>query len=398
MIKVNCDLCGSMDFKELYTFDLQILVKDKQYKTTVTNGICLKCGLVFQNPRPTEREMVRFYENQFGDPRLFLETKKMGSRSRLNQAIFIEKHLLSSGRHVLDIGSSDGYFLHLLKEKGWKVLGIDISKKAAQFAKTKYGIYTIIGSFEKCNLKDKFDLITIRNTLEHVYRPAKVLKLINRKLKKDGFLFIEVPNLLSARVESIADYFGFQHLTTFSPNTISALLKKTGFKVIIISTNTGYQGMHILAQKNPGKVDEEFSFKINHDVKTAIRFINEYKIAKKYFLHKITTKINSVINISHKGRGLLIFGAGEHSAQLFEQTKISRANIIGFIDNSREKWGKKILGYNIYSPNDLLKLSANVILISSYDSQNAIYQQLQKFSGLKSRIIKLYSKIISYES
>jgi len=119
-------------------------------------------------------------------------------------------------KSVLDIGSSMGLILKILKEKyNCKVIGVEICEKFREYSH-KIGIKTVESIKE---LKTKFDLITIFQTLEHLTEPMEMLKNIRRRLTKDGILLIEVP-LMNYRLA---------HPMVFTEATFVNMLNKSGF-------------------------------------------------------------------------------------------------------------------------------------------------------------------------
>lgn len=144
---------------------------------------------------------------------------------------------------ALEVGSSTGVFLSLLKERGWEVQGIEPSAAAADTAK-KRGIPTFNTAFEKAELKDStFDLVIFNHVLEHMENPVEILKKANQVLKKDGAILIDVPNFasLSARIWGSRWRYILpkEHQWHFTPKSLSLLLEKAGFKVIYWETRSG---------------------------------------------------------------------------------------------------------------------------------------------------------------
>ena len=71
--------------------------------------------------------------------------------------------------------------------------------------------------------------------LEHLYNPVSVLRKINHMLKAGGQLILSVPDISGFEVMIFKDKCYTlqvpQHLSHFSPVTISRVLQETGFKV-----------------------------------------------------------------------------------------------------------------------------------------------------------------------
>lgn len=146
---------------------------------------------------------------------------------------------------ALEVGSSTGVFLSLLKEKGWEVQGVEPSFVAG--VAEKNGIPTLNTTFEKAELKSgTFDLVIFNHVLEHMNNPVDILKKANHVLKKDGAILIDVPNFasLSARISGAGWRYILpkEHRWHFTPKSLTALLEKIGFKIVYWETHSGIWG------------------------------------------------------------------------------------------------------------------------------------------------------------
>lgn len=104
----------------------------------------------------------------------------------------------------------------------------------------------------------------------------------------------------------------------------------------------------------------------------------------------LSRRIDDILkNIANKK--VIIYGAGEHSVQLFKETHIGQANIAAIIDRDPAKWGTLINDIKVFSPEDDIKKGVEVVIISSYSFQEEIYEYLSghpEWSRLE--IISLY--------
>lgn len=87
---------------------------------------------------------------------------------------------------------------------------------------------------------NKFDIISIWHVLEHVQKPEEYIKKIYSLLKNNGKLLIEVPNFNAWTRKLTGKYWlGLDleyHLYFFTPESLSTLLKKYGFKIDFVRT------------------------------------------------------------------------------------------------------------------------------------------------------------------
>lgn len=147
---------------------------------------------------------------------------------------------------VLEVGSSTGLFLSLLKNKGWEVQGVEPSKTSTQEA-LKNNILTNNFTFEEAQIPSQsYDLVIFNHVLEHMDDPVNVLQKANSVLKKDGLILIDVPNFgsLSAKLRGANWQYILpkEHRWHFTPKSLITLLAKTGFQTVHWETHSGIWG------------------------------------------------------------------------------------------------------------------------------------------------------------
>lgn len=97
--------------------------------------------------------------------------------------------------NILEIGCGTGETLKTL-EKWGNVYGIDMSKEAIDFCKTKGFKNVVLGDINEMDIseyKNKFDLIVTLDVLEHIQDDVSTLKRMRTMLKDNGYILINVP-------------------------------------------------------------------------------------------------------------------------------------------------------------------------------------------------------------
>ena len=127
----------------------------------------------------------------------YLSKHKLEYFARYRYWIKIIKALLeqnqSSPENILDIGCQYGIFKGLLgKELNLKIIGVDPNKKLVNQKKDIYYGYCHEIPFKNHN----FDFVTLISVFEHIHPTIheKSIKEINRVLKPNGLLFVQMPN------------------------------------------------------------------------------------------------------------------------------------------------------------------------------------------------------------
>jgi len=262
---VNCPLCGKNNYKPYLTNVKELYGGSDNFFTIVK---CCDCQMVFTNPRPTKDTIGYFYPDSAGyyQPRLRSDKdnsiKEKIIRTVLSNyygyefespfdgfSAFFLKMLFSrklavahiprfvAGGRLLDIGCSWGSYAFRMARYGWEVHGIEINKKAAEYAKNTLGLNNIFNGFfdeYKCS-EDFFDVVHMSMALEHIHEPAECLNRVYKILKKGGQLIISVPDISGFEARIYGRYAHMlhvpQHLNHFSPATIKSMLNKIGFTV-----------------------------------------------------------------------------------------------------------------------------------------------------------------------
>lgn len=196
---------------------------------------CINCGLGF----------TQNLNEQTGDyhrDEVYTQNTQQFKNIFNKRVRIIKKFTIKQGR-ILEIGSSTGLLLSIFQKQGWKVLGIEISQKAAEFAREK-GIPILLTSFESVKLpKNSFDVIILNHTLEHLKDPEKVLKKVKALLSREGILFIDVPNFggLSAQIfgKDWPYLLPQEHLWHFTLQSIKYFLTITNFKIVYSERSSG---------------------------------------------------------------------------------------------------------------------------------------------------------------
>lgn len=118
---------------------------------------------------------------------------------------FIEEvKTLKSGMRFLEVGSGYGGICKAFCEKGLKVTGIELLEFASNIAKEKLkgeinsGQAAIINQNvydidPNKDLDEKFDVILLKDTIEHIHNQEKFVAHIIHFLKPDGVIFFAFP-------------------------------------------------------------------------------------------------------------------------------------------------------------------------------------------------------------
>jgi len=96
---------------------------------------------------------------------------------------------------------------------------------------------------------------------------------------------------------------------------------------------------------------------------------------------------------SRKLPSAFIFGSGSTGMQILPLAK-AEYNILGFLDNNEQKWGKSIEEYVIFAPKTVNEMKSDYILIGSID-KDKIISQLESMDVQRHKIITKFVEILT---
>ena len=95
---------------------------------------------------------------------------------------------------VLELGSSHGGFVALMRWAGYEATGLELSPWLVEFARTTFNVPMLQGPLEEQNLKEgTLDAIILMDVLEHVPDPVDTVRRCVSLLKDDGILVVQMP-------------------------------------------------------------------------------------------------------------------------------------------------------------------------------------------------------------
>lgn len=262
----NCPVCEKPSNTLLYS-------KEEALGAVKFSFNILKCGNcshLFSFPLPSSKELNSTYEESkavFLDDlkrtnkkikkwdkgwrrfvlKEYLGYKKTRSRNTLKYlcAFFMSRFTsltllpFHGEGQILDVGCYNGLYLHLLKNLGWQVQGVELDENACKLA-GELDISAFCGELEKARFPEaSFDVVRFNQVLEHIPDPKKTIKETKRLLKKGGRLYISVPNARSLACFLFKDiWLSTGHVQGFSPRSIRYLLEHLGFKIKAVKFNS----------------------------------------------------------------------------------------------------------------------------------------------------------------
>lgn len=140
--------------------------------------------------------------------------------------------------HLLDVGCSSGAFVWIAQNMGLNAEGVEPTEKPLEKAR-EMGLKVHLGLLHEIGFPDNsFDLITLFEVIEHLDKPAELLKECRRILRPNGILVIGTGNTQSWTRKirgSSWEFFDMHrfggHINFFCPKSIAVLATFTGFTI-----------------------------------------------------------------------------------------------------------------------------------------------------------------------
>lgn len=278
--KVKCDLCGSIDQKDI--FISKKINNSRPYFITESLSLphrisrCNNCGFIFAIPSEDISVFLDAYAKMVDEKYIEEEYgRRLSARSILKK---LDK-FKGSGNKLLDIGCCTGFLLYEARDMGWDTSGVELSIWASRYATERFNLKIYNMPLEKANFPNEyFDIIIMQDTIEHLQHPRQTLLEVNRILKTNGVLYINTPDIESFTSKILhAKWWGINqfHLYYFSKRSLNKILNLSGFVVL------GYDSYARIFTLNYWS--ERFK-DYNSMIYRILKFITKIRVIRKSFL------------------------------------------------------------------------------------------------------------------
>lgn len=235
-----CELCGRAPDERLLTTRDLAWGQPGQFNLMRCRG----CGLIITTPRPVPAEIGRYYAPWY-DGRPLESIARERAESPLYRFIHwmrlrvLERSgPLTAGMNVLDVGGGLGdQMACFIARRGVRGTTLDFDPATAAASLVRGRAAVCCGDLLEADLPaEAFDVVTLYETLEHVYRPRATLVAARRVLKPGGRLVIEVPDFDSPWRRVFGRYWFAMmtptHLHHFTKPSLRRVAESAGFAAV----------------------------------------------------------------------------------------------------------------------------------------------------------------------
>ena len=184
---MDCKLCGERDLPLFYTQGNQD--QFRFYR-------CRRCKLVLYDTS------TGVNQEKYVMSRIDPDRPTRPNRLHRQTYAFIRRHRRPPGR-MLDLGCGDGIVLHLARQDGWQVHGVELFPEQVALVRDTLGLdveTSDIAGFR--GAPGSWDVVILTHVLEHLADPVGALRKICELLAPGGIGVLEFPNIdaLDARL------------------------------------------------------------------------------------------------------------------------------------------------------------------------------------------------------
>jgi len=224
---VQCLLCGT---------DEAVPLLNRKWPRHV---VCQRCGLVYQNPRPTVAAILKYYESSYWEGRGDIRADASAGRSAASESRARAITEWTRGRIeptdlVVEIGCGHGEIVSYIRDEfRCRTRGVEPSAAQAAAARQRYGLDVQVSDLDQASLDpNSIKLLILSHVAEHFHEPRKAFQRCADLLAADGLLFVEVPNILTPHPRKrLSTWLAVEHMYYFSPLSLHRLLAECGFSV-----------------------------------------------------------------------------------------------------------------------------------------------------------------------
>jgi SAM-dependent methyltransferase len=236
-----------------------------------------------------------------------------------------EEKKIASGTRVLEIGCGEGGVLRSFLNRGCIVTGIDLSQSRLDIAaklfeeeiKTGKAIFIFGDIYDVgTTLKEKYDLIVLKDTIEHIFNQENLMRFLKSILKDNGKVFLGFPpwqmpfgGHQQVSEKKIFNMLPYIHLL---PNRLyKFILKSLGNKdnfikelMEIKETKLSIEGFEKIIKSAGYKIDKVKFFLINpiYEMKFNLEPREQFKVISRipYLRNFVTTTCYYLLSVNEE--------------------------------------------------------------------------------------------------
>lgn len=379
---MSCPICRGKKIKRIYKLcDNLKIMGDNFPESSSYVAMCETCGLVFTDTEATQQDFLSYYQNGAVAPKYQDMFGEEATNDYYQHLYEILKPYINADSKLLDIAGAWGEFGCFMKEKGYSsFIDLDPNEKCIASAKEK-GLMTVLSDSTDMTLieADSVDMVIMNHTLEHILDVESTMKNIDRVIKADGYLFIEIPDVEGYADEEAAPYnfLTYEHVLHMSMQDMKNLANEYGYEIVeakhYYKKVSNYPSIYAVMRKS-SKKEIEFSDKSEYAM---LKYLEKSKVCLEEF----------ITPLRESKEELILWGIGASTTILLEA--FEGCNVKSLIDRNPKRQGLSFtINKNGFVVEDPSTVGCGTIVILSIPYHDSIERQIREM-GLDNKIVAL---------
>lgn len=386
----SCRACGSNDYHMLLNMgDVPLanaFVKDEQgiEDKTLWPLSLVMCSNLICRLLQIREDVPR--EKLFSDY-LWVTSTSAGAKDHaewLSRKLWDKFGSTSKSPFLVEIASNDGFFLEHYKDVGFKITGVDPSNLADEA--NDRGLTSIRDFFGESvanriiKSQGLADLIVARNVLGHSSQMRDLVSGMKKLLAEDGTLILEVPYAFMMRDETQYDTIFHEHPSYLTIGSIHNLFKNFELKITdiqYVNMNGGSVICEIKHFRNLTSSNDSISLAFEEFIG-----LNEpvgwERFSQDVYRQK-SLLIKMLTSLKAEGKRVVAYGAAAKFMTMLNYCGIDK-NLIQAVGDANPRKQKLLcpgVRIPVISPNELMELKPDYVLISAWNFKKEIIEFLK---------------------
>jgi SAM-dependent methyltransferase len=289
---------------------------------------------------------------------------------------------------AIEIGSNDGYLLKNYVQAGIPVLGIDPAKNIAHAAWERHRVPTRSEFFglevaerlaaEGCTA----DVIHAHNVLAHVEDLNGVVAGMQKLLKPNGILIVEIPYLKNLLDQVEFDTIYHEHRCYFSATALRRLFARNGLGIVHIEQLPIHGGsLRVVAATGTRKMSRHVANLLRKEQEWGVQRLETYQDFGQRVEQLRNQLCPLVRQLKSDGKRIAAYGASAKGTTLLNYCGIGADELDWVADRSPQKHGKFTPGTHlqIHGPEKLLQEMPDYVLLLTWNFKREILAQQAEY-------------------